>query len=377
MRARQLFPRRWLRPGYSAVPTQPHDDDDDDAEDGDRRARCRVHRPAVACCVLCALGLGQLLLLGAYASAEEARFIFAQHAAHTRHMAAGVPPAARLCSGSPWDTQGSWERVPSARARHRHPIYDQVPWNVCGHAALFAAAEERYVRSNGCHTLDLLDGLDALGGRTLHLVGDSLARYSYTSLRWARRRTLLQSLLCGNRAPGTEPVSSAAKSGGLARQVWTALRGSQGMEGDFRIHVGWIEWMRTWLDWEGDRNVREVSNGVSYTAFAHSWCGEHWPADGAENVDFPRLFELFFRPNATEPSDEVLLLNFGHWYNLGTLQTVTLRMSRCAHGALMPSARVQRSLLMLRKSEPTPNSCSKPSPRAAQVRILMFLFVPT
>jgi hypothetical protein len=160
-----------------------------------------------------------------------------------------LSPGQRLCSGSAEDTKGSWAVAPTARGEHhsrRHAIYDQVPWNVCGSRSS-GGAEEHYTRRSGCQTLDLLDAMDALGDKTVHLAGDSLSWYSFISLRWARRRVLLQSSLgCGNRSLATAQLAAvgAVQAGGGHSAVRTALVGSQGMEGDFRIHIEWVNGAR-------------------------------------------------------------------------------------------------------------------------------------
>jgi hypothetical protein len=287
-------------------------DDDQGSKAGPTTA---IHkRLLITVVAVCAVSL---TLLNTYAGNEESDFVAQHRASHTK-MSPSAGQRVAFCSGSLHDTRGSWQTISTAQAtRQPHAYYDQVPWNVCGRPSMFASSEERYVRETGCLTLDLLDGMDALGGRALHLVGDSLTRYTYISLRAARRRALLEFLLCGNRAAGSQPaLPNMSQSEGLASQIWTTLQGSQGMEGDFRIHVNWINSMRRWLGWESDRDKLAVSNGLSYTPLAHAWCSEHWPVVGAEEVDFASLFKLFFRPNATEPSDDVLLLNMGAWYNL-------------------------------------------------------------
>ena len=307
--------QRWLSSGYDWLPVE---DDGQEKVAAASTHAARGTRVTVYMACACALSLGALLVLNSYANEEETAFI-AQHTPNpsTKHMGGTAEPHARLCSGSLRDAQGSWENVSTAQhMRRRHPIYDQVPWNTCRTPALFASFEERYIRGTGCQTLDLLDGVSALGGRNLHLVGDSLTRYSWGSLRWARRRTILEFLLCGNRASGQPIHSDVGEGSGLREQVWAALAGSQGMEGDFRVHIAWVNRMRAWLGWEGDRNAREVRNGVSYTPFPHSWCSEHWPAEGTEEIEYTQLFKLFYRANATEPSDELLMLNMGAWYNL-------------------------------------------------------------
>ena len=293
------------------------DDDDENRHEGSNAGATAGRHSRLLIISVVAVCTISLAFFSAYANDEEASFIVQQQTAHT-HMGASAGQRVAFCSGSLHDAQGSWQTVSTAQATRRlHAYYDQVPWNVCGRPSLFTSTEERYLRDTGCLTLDLLDGMDALGGRTLHLVGDSLTRYSYTSLRAARRRALLEFLVCGNRAAGSQPAQPETTEGeGLTAQIWTALQGSQGMEGDFRVHVDWINSMRQWLGWEGDRDALVVSNGVSYTSLAQTWCSEHWPVEGATKVDFPSLFKLFFRPNATEPSDDVLLLNIGAWYNL-------------------------------------------------------------
>ena len=65
-----------------------------------------------------------------------------------------------------------------------------------------------------------------------------------------------------------------------------ALRGSQGLEGDFHIHNQWVNRMRQWLKWE--QPARPVSNGVSYTSIANElYCG------GLSDAQLAKRFRLF------------------------------------------------------------------------------------
>lgn len=191
---------------------------------------------------------------------------------------------AGLCSASARDRAGSWQRP--AAPRLRHAIYDQLSvFNNCHEPAWFAQIEPRFTKRSGCTTLDLLDAFSRLGAIPLHFAGDSLTRYTYLSLRWARRRAALEARFCGNRSP--ELMQLGDTSGGVRRWFWSVLRGSQGMEGDYVVPVGIVSAARKWLGWEGtdchgychgrrfDRTL-----GMTYTPWVSMMCTDRAPEVG-------------------------------------------------------------------------------------------------
>ena len=118
----------------------------------------------------------------------------------------------------------------------RYPVYDQLSvQNNCGEPGWFSAREPQFVKSSGCEMLNLLEAFDRLGDIPIHLAGDSLTRYTYLSLRWARRRAVLHARFCSfgsGRRPSPALLALGDTSSGLSRWFWSVMKASQGLEGD-------------------------------------------------------------------------------------------------------------------------------------------------
>jgi len=113
----------------------------------------------------------------------------------------------------------------------RYPIYDQLSiQNNCNEPGWFATRQPQFVKNSGCTMLGLLEAMERLGNLPLHFAGDSLTRYTYLSLRWARRRLVLESGLCRSRAQDLWMLGNT--TGGLSKWFWSVMSASQGMEGD-------------------------------------------------------------------------------------------------------------------------------------------------
>ncbi|CAE8719365.1 unnamed protein product [Polarella glacialis] len=104
----------------------------------------------------------------------------------------------KLCDGSWDDSQGWWQPLISGGAKGSAdplPLYDL--WSGCGDDH---AVYNGYVRNSSCVVLDLKTGIRKLGMRRIHVAGDSISHELYHSLKWLRRRSLLEDGLFGEKA---------------------------------------------------------------------------------------------------------------------------------------------------------------------------------
>ena len=158
------------------------------------------------------------------------------------------------------------------------------------------------------------------------VAGDSLTRYTFLSLRWARRRAVLHSKFCSTGTAHSDQIMQTLGdgSGGLSRWFWSVMQGSQGLEGDYIVPVSVITNARAWLGWEqtschGYCETRRFGRvlGMTYTPWIHMHCAEQGAGVSiyTENNarDLADAFRSFFEPNATSPTRGVALLNIGGW----------------------------------------------------------------
>lgn len=146
----------------------------------------------------------------------------------------------------------------------------------------------RYERLDECTVVSLQDGIRRLGVRAIHVVGDSVNRYLYESLRMLRRRAELEDALCND------------NSAFSFRRAFRALRNSRGLEVGGPSH--WIlENFRRFTSLESPCKPGECFEGTTYGAIPLICGAMEWLSKGL-------------------PRDDVVLINIGLWYNVNFIE---------------------------------------------------------